>query len=120
MAHFSIAARYIHKKKYLVFTRAAFPIGFFVAFFSSYAQLYIGHLSANVVAEHQTAKLAALEGHFPASGKADRHLFGWVDKEKLEVKGLAIPGGLCFLVNYKFSEPIKGLMHFLNLTGPKT
>lgn len=108
----SISAWYIHKKKHLVFARAAFPIGLFVAFFSSYAQLYVGHLSADVVAEHQPAKLAALEGHFPANEKADMYLLGWVDKEKQAVKGLAIPGGLSFLVHYNFSEPIKGLNAF--------
>jgi cytochrome bd-type quinol oxidase subunit 1 len=47
------------------------------------------------------------------------YLFGWVDKEKQEVKSLAIPGGLGFLVNYKASEPIKGLHIFPESDRPE-
>lgn len=108
----SIAAWYIRKGKHLEFAKAAFPIGLTVALIASYTQLFIGHRSADVVAKYQPAKLAAMEGHFPVNEKADMYLFGWVNKEKQEVKGLAIPGGLSFLVHYNFNAPVKGLNAF--------
>jgi cytochrome bd ubiquinol oxidase subunit I len=108
----SISAWYIVKKKHLEFARAAFTIGLFVALFSAYAQLFAGHKSAEKVARYQPAKLAAMEGHFPANEKADMYLFGWVNKEKETVKGVSIPGGLSFMVHYNFTEPVKGLRAF--------
>ena len=108
----SIAAWYIVKKKHLVFAKAAFTIGLFVALFSAYAQLFVGHASAGVVAAYQPAKLAAMEGHFSANEKADMYLFGWVNKKTQTVKGLSIPGGLSFMVHNDFSAPVKGLNAF--------
>src|SRR5262245_43636744 len=49
----SISAWYIRKNKHLVFAKAAFPIGLVVALVSAYAQLFVGHKSAEVVAEYQ-------------------------------------------------------------------
>ncbi len=114
----SISAWYIRKNKYPEFARKAFGVGLIVALISAYAQLVAGHASAHVVAEHQPAKLAAMEGHFPAKGKADMYLFGWVDKKKQTVKGLAIPGGLSFLVHYNFTEPVTGLNAFPEADRP--
>lgn len=108
----SISAWYIRHKKHLEFSKKAFGIGLIVALLSAYAQLFVGHKSAEVVAEYQPAKLAAMEGHFPASEKADLYLFGWVNKKEETVKGLAIPGGLSFMVHYNFTESVKGLRAF--------
>ena len=67
---------------------------------------------AKVVARTQPAKLAALEGHFK-TGVADLYLFGWPDVQEQKVKyGLAIPGGLTFLVHDDFKTPIPGLEEF--------
>lgn len=114
----SIAAWYITKRKHLAFAKSAFTIGLFVALFSSYAQLIAGHQSAEVVAEYQPAKLAAMEGHFQENEKADMYLFGWVNKKEQTVKGLSIPGGLSFLVHYNFTEPVKGLNAFAENDRP--
>ena len=37
------------------------------------------------------------------------YLFGWVDKEKQETTGLAVPGGLSFLLHGDFDAPVPGL-----------
>ena len=108
----SIAAWYIRHKKHLAFSRKAFGIGLAVALVSAYAQLVAGHQSADVVAEYQPAKLAAMEGHYPANEKADMYLLGWVDNKRNKTSGVAIPGGLSFLVHYNFTEPVKGLEAF--------
>jgi cytochrome d ubiquinol oxidase subunit I len=43
---------------------------------------------------------------------ADLYLLGWVDDETQEVTGLALPGGLSFLVHQDFEAPITGLNAF--------
>jgi len=108
----SIASYYILKKKHIEFAKKAFAIGLCVALIASYAQLVSGHSSAEVVAEHQPAKLAAMEGHFDSSAKADMYLFGWVDKEHEKTHGLSVPGGLSFLTHGSFDAPVTGLKSF--------
>ena len=108
----SIAAYYIIKEKYIGFAKKAFIIGLMVALVSCYMQLFSGHESAGIVAAYQPAKLAAMEGHFDSSAKADMYLFGWVDKQKEQTHGLSIPGGLSFLTHYNFNAPVTGLKAF--------
>nr|AOR51101.1 cytochrome D ubiquinol oxidase subunit I [uncultured bacterium pAW1] len=64
------------------------------------------------MAEHQPAKLAAMEGHYPASEAADAYIIGWVNEETEEVSGIAVPGLLSFLVHWDFEEPVTGLRAF--------
>lgn len=107
----SVSAWYILKRKYVVHSQKAFTIALWVAAISSLGQLFTGHKSAEVVTEHQPAKLATMEGHFETA-PADMYLFGWVDAEKQQVTGLKIPGGLSFLVHQDFKKPIPGLNSF--------
>jgi len=108
----SVHAYYLRKGRYVEISKKAFKIALVVATVFSLSQLVSGHSSADGVAVNQPAKLAAMEGHFEKSAPADLYLFGWVDKEKQEVKGLKIPGGLSFLVHQDFEAPIKGLNSF--------
>lgn len=93
----SVHAYYLLKGKHVELSQKAFKIALGVAIVFSLAQLATGHRSAEVVAEHQPAKLAALEGHFDSLAVADMYLVGWVDKESQQVTGIKIPGGLSFL-----------------------
>ncbi len=108
----SVHAYYILKGRYVSISKKAFKITLVIATITSLAQLVAGHASAEVVAEHQPAKLAALEGHYDESAAADMYLVGWVDQEKQEVTGLAIPGGLSFLLDQDFEAPVTGLNAF--------
>ncbi len=108
----SVHAWYLLKGRYVELSQKAFKIALVVAAFFSLAQLFTGHRSADGVAKNQPAKLAALEGHFDSLAVADMYLFGWVDKEKQQVHGLKIPGGLSFLTHYDFDAKIVGLNHF--------
>lgn len=108
----SIAAWYILKNKHLDFAKRAFSIGLIVALLSSYAQLLTGHSSANIVAKYQPAKLAAMEGHWDSTGPADLYLFGTIDKKNEKTSGLAIPGGLSFMLHQDFKTPVTGLRAF--------
>ncbi|WP_396189316.1 cytochrome ubiquinol oxidase subunit I [Flavobacterium sp.] len=108
----SVHAYYIRKGKFIELSKAAFKIALVVATVVSFSQLLSGHSSADGVAVNQPAKLAAMEGHFEESAPADLYLLGWVDKKEEKVTGLAVPGGLSFLVNQDFKAPIKGLNAF--------
>ena len=108
----SVHAYYLVKNRHIELSRKAFKIALIVATVFSLGQLLTGHASAEGVAHNQPAKLAALEGHYPANEKADMYLFGWVDNEKQEVKGLKVPGGLSFLLHQDFNAPVIGLDSF--------
>ncbi|MEQ8628267.1 cytochrome ubiquinol oxidase subunit I [Ekhidna sp.] len=108
----SVHAYYILKKRHVEISKKAFRIALAVATVASLSQLFTGHRSADGVAENQPAKLAALEGHFDSLAVADMYVFGWVDKEDQEVKGLKVPGGLSFLLHQDFETPVTGLNSF--------
>lgn len=108
----SVHAYYLIKGKYVEISKKAFKIALVVATVFSLGQLFTGHRSADGVAKNQPAKLAALEGHFEASAPADMYILGWVDKDKQEVIGLKVPGGLSFLLEYDFDATVTGLNAF--------
>lgn len=104
----SISAWYVLHGKHREFSRVSLKVGLVVAAIGSVAALFTGHLQAEVVAEHQPAKLAAFEGHFE-TGPADLYALGWVDVEEGRVLGIALPGGLTFLVHRTFDAVVPGL-----------
>ncbi len=108
----SISAWYLLHGKHLEFAKRSFTIALSVASIASLSQLFTGHRSADIVAKHQPAKLAAMEGHFDSLAVADMYLFGWVDKEAEKVYGIKIPKGLTFLVHQDFTTPIRGLRSY--------
>ena len=108
----SVSAYYLLKKRHLEFAKRAMAIGLALAIVSSLGQLATGHMSAHTLAETQPAKLAALEGHYPASAPAGLYLLGWVDEENQKTYGIQIPGMLSFLVYWGFDEPVTGLEAF--------
>jgi cytochrome d ubiquinol oxidase subunit I len=108
----SVHAYYLVKGRYVEISKIGFKIALVVATIFSVGQLVTGHSSADGVAKNQPAKLAAYEGHFNEYAPADMYMFGWVDKEKQEVTGIKIPGGLSFLLEYDFDAPVKGLNAF--------
>ncbi|MEK6153206.1 cytochrome ubiquinol oxidase subunit I [Flavobacteriaceae bacterium 3-367] len=108
----SVHAYYLLKGRYVEISKKAFKIALVVATVFSLGQLFTGHRSAEGVGENQPAKLAALEGHFALSAPADMYIMGWVNKEKQEVTGIKIPGGLSFLMEYDVNAPVTGLNAF--------
>lgn len=108
----SVHAYYLLKGQFVDISKKAFKIALIVACIFSLSQLLTGHSSAEGVSKNQPAKLAAMEGHFDASGPADMYLLGWVDKENQEVTGLKIPNGLSFLLHQDFDAEVTGLNAF--------
>jgi cytochrome bd ubiquinol oxidase subunit I len=108
----SVSAYYILRNRHLEFAKRSFTIALVFGALTSIGMPITGHIHAQVVAKTQPAKLAALEGHFK-TGVADLYLFGWPDVEEKKVKyGLAVPGGLSFLVYDDFTKPVDGLDKF--------
>lgn len=113
----SVHGYYMLKNRHVEISKKAFKIALGVALISSLAQLFTGHRSADGVAHHQPAKLAAMEGHFDTAA-ADMYILGWVDKEDQEVMGLRVPGGLSFLIHQDFEAPVTGLNAFAEEDRP--
>jgi cytochrome d ubiquinol oxidase subunit I len=108
----SISAFYILKKRHMDFATKTFKVGLVVATVTALGALLTGDFSAEGVAHHQPAKLAAFEGHYE-TGVAPLYLFGFPSNETQTVNfGLGIPAGLTFLVNWDFTTPVPGLSDF--------
>lgn len=105
----SVNAYYILRKRHMEIAKPAFRIALAVAAIFSLFQLFSGHKSADGVAKNQPAKLAAMEGHFDSSARADMYLLGWVNKDKQQTSGIRIPGGLSFLLHQDTDVPVTGL-----------
>ncbi|NLR94566.1 cytochrome ubiquinol oxidase subunit I [Flammeovirga agarivorans] len=108
----SVHAYYLVRDRHEEISKLGIKIGLAAATVFSLVQLFLGHLSADGVAENQPAKLAAFEGHYHSEDPADLYLFGWVDQESKEVYGIKVPGGLSFLLYQNFDTRVKGLDAF--------
>ncbi len=106
----SISAWYLLKRRHEEFARRSFTGGLMLATICSLAQLSSGHFQAKGVAEHQPAKLAAMEGVYDTEKYAPMHILGWPDGESRTVHfSVAIPGMLSFLVHGDPAAAIEGL-----------
>lgn len=114
----SVNAWYLLHRKHVEIARPSFRIALIVVTVFSLAQLFIGDRSADVVAHYQPAKLAAMEGHYDSSAKADMYVFGYVDMHDEKTHGLKIPGGLSFLTYGSFDAPVTGLRAFRHEDRP--
>ncbi|MGA2296998.1 MAG: cytochrome ubiquinol oxidase subunit I [FCB group bacterium] len=108
----SVSSYYLLKNRHIEFAKSSIKIALVVAIIASLFQLSTGHKSAQEVSRMQPAKLAAFEAHYDSSAVASMYLFGWVNDREQEVKGLAIPGFLSFLVHGNSSKPVTGLKAF--------
>jgi cytochrome d ubiquinol oxidase subunit I len=109
----SVSAFYLLKDRHGEFARASLKIGLIIALVAAPLQLLTGHSSAMGVAQAQPAKLAAFEGHYPASAPAAMHLFGWVNEREERVEfSIAVPGMLSWLIWGDARKPVIGLSAF--------
>ena len=108
----SVHAWYLLHDRHVALSKRAFKVALTVAIVASLSQLFIGHRSAEGVAQNQPVKMAAFEGHFDSLAVADLYAFGWVDKENQTVSGLKIPGGTTFLLHQDFETPLPGINAF--------
>ncbi len=108
----SIAAYYVLTRQHQVLAGKMFTIALLLGTAASFGAPAFGHLQADIVAHHQPAKLAALEGHYK-TGPGTLYLFGMPnDKTESVDFGIGIPGGLSMLVYQDFTKPVQGLDQF--------
>ncbi len=105
----SICAYYMHKKRFNEFASKGLKLGLSLAAIILVLQLISADSSANIVAKHQPAKLAAMEGVFTTQESTPMGLIGWANAKERTVKGIQIPGFLSFLVHRDFTTPVIGL-----------
>lgn len=109
----SVSAWYLLKGRHEAGARRALRVGLVLAAVAATGSIVTGDWSGREVAHYQPAKLAAMEGVFPAKLRAaPLHLFGWVDERVERVHGPAIPGLLSYLVHRDSKAPITGLRSF--------
>ncbi len=108
----SVSAFYLLKRRHVEFARASMQIGLMVAVVASLGSLVTGDVSGRVIGRYQPAKLAAMEGHFPASAPAGMYLFGWVSEAEQRTTGIRIPGMLSYLLHGDTTKPVTGLTAF--------
>lgn len=106
----SASAYYILKNRELEFARKSLKVGLSVAVVAVLLQLVSGDSSAKVVAEHQPAKFAALEGIFKTQKDVPISLFGIPNKETEQVDyAIKIPYLLSLITYMDPHAEIQGL-----------
>ena len=112
----SISAFYLLRDRHRLFARRSFTIALVWGALAALAALATGHLSAQTVAKHQPAKLAAFEGHFHTeNAPTGMYLFGVPDEREERVKlaiQVPVPGLLSFLAHDDFTTPVTALDAF--------
>lgn len=108
----SISAYYLLRNRHLEFAKRSLRIALGVAAVASLLQLYSGSRSAELVAEYQPAKLAAMEGVFETAPRTPMVIMGWPDVDNRVTYGLKVPGMLSFLAHGNIDTPVTGLDQF--------
>jgi cytochrome bd ubiquinol oxidase subunit I len=110
----SISAFYVLKNRHQELARKMLVISLVYATLASTAMLLSGDSNARMVAEHQPAKLAALEGHFKTGeGPTPLMLFGIPDEKNQKLHfAVGLPRALTFLVYRNWTQPVAGLDQF--------
>jgi cytochrome bd ubiquinol oxidase subunit I len=114
----SISAYYILKGRHLQFAHRALPSAIVLGLIAAVGLPLVGHWSAVVIAQHQPAKLAAMEGLYKTQEGAPLYLFGWVDTTGRKVYGPYIPNMLSGLAKLDPHAEIKGMDEFPGKTPP--
>lgn len=117
----SVSAYYLWKKRHLEFAKYSIKIGLGVALVACILQVFSGDRSAQIVAEYQPAKLAALEGLYKTQKGAPLLLFGIPNAKKERVEySIGIPKLLSFLSFRDFNAEVKGLDQVSEKDRPMT
>jgi cytochrome d ubiquinol oxidase subunit I len=114
----SVAAYYLLKRKHTDFAKASLKIALPVMAIVSLVQIYSGHRSSEIVAEHQPSKLAAMEGLWETQENAPLTIVGWVDGKNEKTYGLKIPGMLSWLAHGDTQAEVTGLDAFAKEDRP--
>jgi cytochrome d ubiquinol oxidase subunit I len=109
----AVAARYLLAGRFPEESRTMARMGVGMLALLAPLQLVIGDFHGLNTAEHQPAKVAAMEAHWDGSQPADLVLFGWPD-EKAEANRftLSIPKGASLIITHDPDGLFPGLKDF--------
>jgi cytochrome bd ubiquinol oxidase subunit I len=109
----AVGARYLMQNRFHEDARTMIRMGLGMVIVLAPLQLVIGDLHGLNTAEHQPAKVAAMEAHWDGSKPAGLVLFGWPDNvaEKNHFE-IAIPNLASFIITHDFNGLFKGLKDF--------
>jgi cytochrome bd ubiquinol oxidase subunit I len=120
-----ISAWYILKGRYQTFFSQSLKIVIATAIVVTPLQIYLGHLSAEQVAQYQPTKLAAMEAKWessPAGQPADWSLLAIPDEaHNRNTWELTVPNGLGYILEFRknLSVPVPGLNEWVRNDRPK-
>ena len=109
----SVGARYLMSNRFIDESKTMIRMGLGMVAVLAPLQMVIGDAHGLNTAEHQPAKVAAMEAHWDGSKPADLVLFAWPDKtaEKNHFE-IAIPNLASFIITHDFQGLFKGLKDF--------
>ncbi len=103
------------------YTRNALKLGMVLGTITAPLQIWVGDVTAKMVAETQPAKLAAMEGLFHTTRYAPIEIYGWPDPATGRVYfGFKVDDLLSMLAYDDISHPVKGLYDFPGALRPDT
>jgi cytochrome d ubiquinol oxidase subunit I len=101
--------------------RRGLAVGLVVGLAITPVQIFVGDRAANVVAEHQPVKLAALEGQWDTERGAPLRIGGLPDPDREETRfAIEIPGGLSWLAYGDVDAIVRGLKEVPPQDRPNT
>ncbi len=115
-------AWYLLKQRHVDFFLPMFKSASLATAIVAPVQISIGDLAGSAMAEHQPAKLAAIEAHWhtnaPGEG-ASWSVIAWPDTAAQENRwALEIPNGLSLIVTHSITGEVKGLREFPRADQP--
>jgi cytochrome d ubiquinol oxidase subunit I len=109
----SVSAWYLLHKRHLEFAKASMKVALLIAVPIALGQAFVsGDWSAKLVAKHQPAKFAAMEGIWPEYEPAEMVIFGYIDEDAERTVGPSIPGMTSWLLTRDPHSPVTGLKAF--------
>jgi cytochrome d ubiquinol oxidase subunit I len=116
----AVAAYWTLAGKHLPVARATLRVGATLGLLSTLAVAFpTGDLQAKLVAKHQPATLAAMEGRFASGAQADVTLIGQPNVRTRSLDNpIRVPGVLSFIAYGHFGAEVRGLDEFPEDTWP--
>ncbi len=109
----AVGARYLMQDRFHEEAKTMMRMGLGMVAVLAPLQLVIGDMHGLNTAEHQPAKVAAMEAHWDSSKPADLVLFAWPnEKEERNDFEIAIPNLASFIITHDLQGLFKGLKDF--------
>ena len=109
----AVGCRYLMANRFIEESKTMVRMGLGMVAILAPLQAFIGDVHGLNTAEHQPAKVAAMEAHWDGSKPADLVLFAWPNEaEERNDFEIAIPGLASFIITHSVEGLFKGLKDF--------